>query len=180
MRQALRTVRPLSYCYAHLRSVVRLQRCRIEQSKPLYALAQTQARPVIRSACCGLHPPLHCARTSAFGSIVGAGSVDHMQTNRLASEESPYLLQHQHNPVRSAVLKCFNAVVSLMMLFTNCMPDPTSAVLYCRLTGTLGAKMPSRRLWQRISPYFFLWVTLHVIGRTVQFCSNLQQHFCVL
>ena len=26
-----------------------------------------------------------------------------MQTNRLASEESPYLLQHQHNPVRSAV-----------------------------------------------------------------------------
>ena len=105
MRQALRTVRPLSYWYAHLRSVVHLQRCRIEQSKPFYALAQTQARPVIRSACCGLHPPLRCARTSAFGSIVGAGSVDHMQTNRLASEESPYLLQHQHNPVRSAVFQ---------------------------------------------------------------------------
>lgn len=31
--------------------------------------------------------------------MVTAGPSDHMHTNRLAKEESPYLLQHQHNPV---------------------------------------------------------------------------------
>ena len=37
---------------------------------------------------------------SAFRPTVTAASSEHMHTNRLAKEESPYLLQHQHNPVR--------------------------------------------------------------------------------
>lgn len=34
----------------------------------------------------------------------GGDNGEHKHTNRLAQEESPYLLQHAHNPVRGAGL----------------------------------------------------------------------------
>lgn len=41
--------------------------------------------------------------TSAFMSMASGGNgpsaITHKHTNRLASERSPYLLQHAHNPV---------------------------------------------------------------------------------
>lgn len=41
------------------------------------------------------------ARMAGGGTTDGeAGSASHKHTNRLAKEQSPYLLQHAHNPVR--------------------------------------------------------------------------------
>ena len=168
MQTVFRSARPLSYWRAQLRSAVQLPSRQPVLFKPVCALARSQTRPIPRSSHFGLPSSLRCAHASAFGSILRAVSVDHMHTNRLASEESPYLLQHQHNPVRSAGLQLHQSAAILLMLANARIQY--MVVLFCRLIGTHGAKKLSKRLWQRTNPFFFLWVTLHAIGRTDHLC----------
>ncbi|KAG5055847.1 hypothetical protein JHK85_008357 [Glycine max] len=63
-------------------------------------------------------------------SMASSHSSHHIHTNRLASEQSPYLLQHAHNPVSS-----HNSHL-IPQLFTN-------SNSYSRLIGIPGAKKPS-------------------------------------
>ena len=131
MRQVFRSVRPLSYWHTQLRSAAQLQPRQPVLLKSFYALARTRARPVLQSGHCCAHRPLRCAQISAFASIVRAGSVDHMHTNRLASEESPYLLQHQHNPVRGADPRLLQrSRTRSRLVIRGFHAYPTTAVLY--------------------------------------------------
>lgn len=116
MQTVFRSARPLSYWRVQLRSAVQLPSSQPVLLKPVCALAQSQTRPIPRSSHFRSPSSLRCAHASAFGSIPRAVSVDHMHTNRLASEESPYLLQHQQNPVRSAGLQLHQSAAVLLML----------------------------------------------------------------
>ncbi len=97
--------------------------------------------------------------SSAFRPMVTAGPSDHMHTNRLAKEESPYLLQHQHNPVRVKMnvfqyhVTCANhgrkprAQYECCALLNSC-PIP-------RWTGTLGRQRPLTKPFKRTSQFFY-------------------------
>jgi hypothetical protein len=46
-----------------------------------------------------LHMSIATASSSAQQSADNPAHMEHQHTNRLAKEQSPYLLQHAHNPV---------------------------------------------------------------------------------
>lgn len=75
--------------------------------------------------------------------MASASTAQHTHLNRLAEEESPYLLQHQHNPVSKA-----NSVVQALRdmkadLSIDC----------CRSIGTPGLQRHLTRLRKKISPF---------------------------
>lgn len=97
--------------------------------------------------------------SSAFRPVVTAGPSDHMHTNRLAKEESPYLLQHQHNPVR-VILNVFRCHVTCVNYGREpCAQYECCALCYScptpRWTGTLGRQRPLTKPFKRTSQFFY-------------------------
>lgn len=100
MQNVIRSVRPLSRFRLQLRAAVRPHQYQPLLLKPSFVRPRCQSsRPVSQFGYSALFSSFQRPIPSRDSSIVRAESLQHMHTNRLASEESPYLLQHQHNPV---------------------------------------------------------------------------------
>ena len=112
MQKVLLSLRPLSCWHRQLGTVAQVQ---VDQPvRSLRALQQRQPPWLSQpSPCPSLSSAPQRLRVSAFGSLVRAGSLSHMHTNRLTSEESPYLLQHQHNPVHTRSYGQYSATVDV-------------------------------------------------------------------
>lgn len=125
MQKILLSLRPLACWHRQLGTVAQVQ---LDQPvRSIRALTQRQP-PWLKApfTCHSLPFAPRRLQAPAFPGLVGAGSLQHMHTNRLASEESPYLLQHQHNPVHTCSLRLSQAA----SLGTNwCYPAAAPCIL---------------------------------------------------
>lgn len=114
----------------------------------MHVPARSLASAGIRKSASGLlsqlnRPRLHTSTTAAAASSSNSDKADqmaddqHRHTNRLAKEQSPYLLQHAHNPVSLLQGSCgCIAVPARSLLQPSCYSDAwCRAQCLCRATG---------------------------------------------
>ena len=155
------------------------------------------SRPV-QTPCCCRHANIRSSvAVRSFwlsrrqrGMAASGASTQHAHTNRLIDEESPYLLQHAHNPVRGwFTIDTFQRwQVSRLCYHRWPLPCPARhghpgqpesmpACLTCRWTGFHGAKRPSRRPESSTGRSSCQWATAPATGKL---CSSLLTHHAVL
>ena len=105
MYQVLRSTCQFTRWRASLRPVTKANLLTGFKIKPYLSAACVPSEPLVRNGCSSISRRSWQASSCRprFRPLVTAGTTEHMHTNRLAQEESPYLLQHQHNPVSTTI-----------------------------------------------------------------------------
>lgn len=106
----LKTINPLSPSFLlHNNNSMLLHRLRPLHSSSLFCrllYSQQHQKPTkLKHTCYYYHYPFRPLKLlSMAASSSSSSSHSQKHTNRLASEQSPYLLQHAHNPVTASLL----------------------------------------------------------------------------